>query len=315
MKDPIMLGVALENLALADPATYRSDQAYMAERMAAQGAGSAAGMESLVTAPLYLPEFISGVAGWTLYAIVQPGQALEQVGDSISGAWDDFWFKGYDDTLRIMQGDIYGVEFDRAAFGTEFGIGLGLGAAASRPIAWGRGLDGDIAPNTGNAVELAGNWQTKFPYVGQDPMRPIALGEGRVLAQVVFEPGHGPAGNYFTTPSAIRRATQPDGSIDANILNQGLQIDASRYPSFRPTVQYFRVNKAIPFGEAAFGRAIANPHLNPDGYPVLPQVFIKDDFLSRMAPVDTLRRPGVSGQTMVNTTPPAYQFDWIPPRR
>ena len=166
--------------------------------------------------------------------------------------------------------------------------------------------------NTGNAVDLARSWQTQFPYVGQDPMRPITLPEGKVLAQVVFDADAGPAGSYFTTPSAVRRATLADGSIDANILNQGLQIDGSKYPSFRPNVQYFQVNEAIPHGEAAFGRTIANQHLNPDGYNALPQVFLKEDYFNNLKPVDMSGNPGVKAYPMINTDSPSYLFDWLP---
>ncbi len=166
--------------------------------------------------------------------------------------------------------------------------------------------------NSGNAVNLAKSWQTQFPYVGQDPMTPIALPEGKILAQVVFDADAGPAGSYFTTPSAIRRATLPDGSIDANILSQGLQIDGSKYPSFRANVQYFQVNGAIPYGEAAFGRTIANQHLNPDGYKALPQVFLKEDFFKNMKPVDMFGNPGLKAYPMINTETPSYFFEWLP---
>lgn len=165
---------------------------------------------------------------------------------------------------------------------------------------------------TGNAVDLARSWQTQFPYVGQDPMRPITLPEGKVLAQVVFDADAGPAGSYFTTPSAVRRATLADGSIDANILNQGLQIDGSKHPSFRPNVQYFQVNEAIPHGEAAFGRTIANQHLNPDGYNALPQVFLKEGYFNNLKPVDMSGNPDVKAYPMINTDSPSYLFDWLP---
>ena len=166
--------------------------------------------------------------------------------------------------------------------------------------------------STGNAADLARNWQTQFPYVGQDPMRPIALSEGKILAQVVFDADVGPAGSYFTTPSAIKRATLSDGSIDANILNQGLQIDGSKYPSFRANVQYFRVNETIPYGEAAFGRTIANQHLNPGGNNALPQVFLKEEFFQNMTSVDMFGNPGVKAYPMVNTETPSYLFQWLP---
>ncbi|HEX9391844.1 MAG TPA: hypothetical protein VF928_11085 [Usitatibacteraceae bacterium] len=143
-------------------------------------------------------------------------------------------------------------------------------------------------------------------------MRPIALQQGKILAQVVFEADSGPAGGYFTTPSAIRRATLADGSIDANILNQGLQIDGSKYPSFRTNVQFFSVSQEVPYGEAAFGRTIANSHLNPNGYPALPQVFIKEEYLGNLMAVDRLANRSVIAYPLVNTGTPRYPFEWIP---
>lgn len=172
----------------------------------------------------------------------------------------------------------------------------------------------DVVPNSGNAVELANGWQTKFPYIGQDPMRPVALQDGKLLAQVVFEADAMPGGSYFTTPSAIRRATLADGSIDANILNQGLQIDASKYSNFRANIQYFRVDESIPYGDAAFGRAIENTHLNPGNYPALPQVFIKQEYLGNLTAVDRLGNPSITTYPMINTQTPTYPFVWIPKR-
>ncbi|MBN3493469.1 hypothetical protein [Vibrio neptunius] len=170
------------------------------------------------------------------------------------------------------------------------------------------------ANNTGvgDAVEQAQSWQTQFPYIGQDPMKPVTLKKDKVLVQVVFDADAGAAGSYFTTPSAVERATLPDGSIDANILNQGLQIDGSKYPNFRPKIQYFKVEKEIPHGEAAFGRTIANQHLNPDEHPPLPQVFLKEEYFNHLEPVDKLGDPSVKGYPMINTETPSYQFEWIP---
>lgn len=169
----------------------------------------------------------------------------------------------------------------------------------------------DFPSSAGNAVDLAKGWQSQFPYLGKDPMRPIALSEGKILAQVVLEADGVPSGSYLTTMSAVQRATLPDGSIDANIFNQGLQIDASEYASFRANIQYFRVNEAIPMGEAAFGRAISNPHLNPSGHPALPQVFLKEEYFRNLTAVDKFGSPRVIGYPMINSTTPEYPFVWI----
>lgn len=202
-----------------------------------------------------------------------------------------------------------------AATGSAYGIAR-LGDTSLNSIA----KVGDSVKGTtqgekiavGNAVELAQSWQTQFPYIGQDPMKSITLKKDKILVQVVFDADDGPAGSYFTTPSAIERATLDDGSIDANVLNQGLQIDGSKYPSFRPTIQYFRVDKEVPHGEAAFGRTIANQHLNPDKHPPLPQVFLKEEYFNYLEPVDKLGNPGVKGYPMNNTGTPSYLFEWLP---
>ena len=131
MGDPVLLQMALDNLALVDPATYRHDPAYRQQIWEAKGAGSGAGIESLGSGLLGVPQALSGMAGWALYAIGHPGQAVDQVGNGISGAFEDFRYRGHEDALRIMQGDVYGVEFDNAKGATEFGIGLGASSVGA----------------------------------------------------------------------------------------------------------------------------------------------------------------------------------------
>lgn len=117
-----------------------------------------------------------------------------------------------------------------------------------------------------------------------------------------------PQGEFFTTPSAIKRAMNADGNIDANILQQGLQIDGSPYPSFRPTVQYFKVDQSIENGGAAFGRTLANDHLNPSGFAPLPQVVVPKSNLDKLVPVDMFGNSGVKGYKMINVQTPIYNF-------
>jgi hypothetical protein len=72
---------------------------------------------------------------------------------------------------------------------------------------------------------------------------------------VTFREDGRPVSEYFTTESAIRRATLPDGAIDANRLNQGLQIYPGKDPvtnlqrtNFKPFVQFFETTETIPSG-------------------------------------------------------------------
>ena len=54
-------------------------------------------------------------------------------------------------------------------------------------------------------------------------------------------------------------------------------------------------------GEAAFGRTLANQHLNPSNHKTLPQVFLKEDFFPNIKLVDMLGNPGIKLYLMVNT--------------
>lgn len=113
--------------------------------------------------------------------------------------------------------------------------------------------------------------------------------------------------------SAVRHATLADGSVDANILIQGLQIDASKYAI---SVLIFSISGLMRlFVGAAFGRAVANPHLNPSGCSAMPQIFLKEECFGNLSSVDKFGNPGVTAYPMVNSTTPAYQFMWMPTKK
>ncbi|MCF6237780.1 MAG: hypothetical protein L3J79_03035 [Candidatus Marinimicrobia bacterium] len=125
-----------------------------------------------------------------------------------------------------------------------------------------------------SAAERSASYQGTAPYEGIDPLKNIRLNKGTSVAQVTFREDGRAASEYFTTPSAIKRATDVDGVVDANKLNQGLQIYAGIDPKtglqrseFKANVQFHDVAEEIPFGQAAFGRTLANQNLNPDREP------------------------------------------------
>lgn len=138
-------------------------------------------------------------------------------------------------------------------------------------------------------------------------MRNIQLSGGKRIAHVTFREDGRPISEYFTTESAIRRATLPNGSIDANRLNQGLQIYAGKdpvtgvqRPDFKAFVQFYETTGAIPAGQVAFGRTLANPALNPGRYPALPQLFINKEYHQFLRPLEI--------RQVTNTTTPFYTW-------
>lgn len=95
--------------------------------------------------------------------------------------------------------------------------------------------------------------------------------------------------------------------MDANRLNQGLQIYAGKdpvtglqRPEFKPFVQFFEATAEIPAGQVAFGRATANPVLNPGGYPALPQLFINKEYHQFLKPLEI--------QKATNIGTPSYNW-------
>lgn len=235
---------------------------------------------------------ISGVGD--LFGIPQSQASLKQSRE-VEAFWgstssaierDDFVTLGKNFTSVVMGATNQAIAIGGFAYGSELVVGR--------------------APS---ASTLAREFQTEWPYISQDRFRDIGLQDGRILAQVVFKERNIPQGEFFTTPSAIRRAMDADGNIDANILQQSLQIDGSGpYPSLRPTVQFFKVDQSISNGGAAFGRTLANDHLNPSGYAPLPQVVVPKYNLDKLVPVDRYGNNGVIGYKMINTQAPIYNF-------
>lgn len=163
-----------------------------------------------------------------------------------------------------------------------------------------------IPPKRKTAAERSSAFQGQEPYPGKDALKNIELKSGKRVVQITFSKDGRPISEYFTTESAVRRSTLPDGNVDANKLNQGLQIYASIDPQtglqrgdFKRYIQLYELTDDIPRGEVAFGRTKANPRYNPDENRTLPQVFINSEQHSKLRALDV--------KEMINTKTPIYK--------
>ncbi|MCC8442379.1 hypothetical protein LN449_07625 [Xanthomonas cannabis] len=186
-------------------------------------------------------------------------------------------------------------------------LGAQIGAVGPDVSVAGVGSRTSVNSTSLTAAERSAKFQGSPPYDYVDNLKNIQLGQGKKIAHITFREDGTPISEYFTTESAIRRATLPDGSIDANRLNQGLQIYASKdpvtnlqRPNFKAFVQFYETTNDIPFGEVAFGRTLANPSLNPGRYPALPQIFINREQHQFLRPIEI--------KQMTNTSTPEYGF-------
>lgn len=125
---PAGIGYMLERLALENPATYRRDPRYRQVILDAKGQGSSDAMGNLAS------------DAW--YSVRHPIDTLEagiegliQLPGAISQWVADFKYKGAEDTLHIMQGDIAGVEYNNAKSSTT--LGVSIGTAGLGGDAWG----------------------------------------------------------------------------------------------------------------------------------------------------------------------------------
>src|SRR5690606_18038477 len=117
----------VRDIALVDPLAYRTHPEYFQEVMNAKGQGSTDGIGNLVTAPV-------DAVVWAAGAVACPSCAMEDlqaVWDAVKNLPEDLSYKGYLDTLHIMQGGGAEVVRKNAASSTELGAGLGLGAAVT----------------------------------------------------------------------------------------------------------------------------------------------------------------------------------------
>lgn len=139
------LAYSLDYLALVNPATYQSDPRYAAIIADARSQGSTdgfrAGAEGAVAGPSYGAMFL-------MSALAEPGMAF----DILKDAWTDFTYTGADQTLQVMQGNIYGAVYDFENMAASSGVGTGLSAvvgalvpssklvAGEAKIPWGKGI-------------------------------------------------------------------------------------------------------------------------------------------------------------------------------
>lgn len=125
-KNKEALTSVLENIALANPASYTRDPANRAEVLNAKGEGSQAGfglaLEGIVSAP-------SKTALWLMGALTCSSCAerdIQSAWNSVASLPEDIRMKGYLDALHTMQGQGASVVRDNAASSTALGVEVGL---------------------------------------------------------------------------------------------------------------------------------------------------------------------------------------------
>ncbi|MDI2459458.1 DUF637 domain-containing protein [Pseudomonas aeruginosa] len=125
-KNKEALTSVLENIALANPASYTRDPANRAEVLNAKGEGSQAGfglaLEGIVSAP-------SKTALWLMGALTCSNCAerdIQNAWNSVASLPEDIRMKGYLDALHTMQGQGASVVRDNAASSTALGVEVGL---------------------------------------------------------------------------------------------------------------------------------------------------------------------------------------------
>ncbi|MFK1122759.1 DUF637 domain-containing protein, partial [Pseudomonas aeruginosa] len=121
-KNKEALTSVLENIALANPASYTRDPANRAEVLNAKGEGSQAGfglaLEGIVSAP-------SKTALWLMGALTCSSCAerdIQNAWNSVASLPEDIRMKGYLDALHTMQGQGASVVRDNAASSTALGV-------------------------------------------------------------------------------------------------------------------------------------------------------------------------------------------------
>jgi len=125
--------------------------------LAAKGQGSAQGLSNVIEGAIKGPSML---AMQVMYAINYPDDAWNSTVDYAQKALEDFSYYGPENTLHIMQGHVYDVEYAQAASSTSMGIGMGLNIApalslyrlAGVPNALARtrgGVDGQVGSGLG----------------------------------------------------------------------------------------------------------------------------------------------------------------------
>src|SRR5690606_22368763 len=117
----------VRDIALVDPLAYRTNPEYFHEVMNAKGEGSQEGFGNVVGAPV-------DAIVWAAGAVMCPSCAMEDlqaVWNVLKDLPEDLSYKGYLDTLHVMQGSGADVVRRNAASSTELGVGAGFGTATA----------------------------------------------------------------------------------------------------------------------------------------------------------------------------------------
>ncbi|KKN93989.1 hypothetical protein LCGC14_0192530 [marine sediment metagenome] len=144
----------VRDIALVDPYAYRTNPEYFSEVMNAKGQGSADGVANLVGGFVNRPvEQTVIMAG----ALACPSCALNDllaVWNEVKALPEELSYKGFLDTLHIMQGGGAAVVRSSAASSTELGIGLGLAAAPGVGVGGRTRLGGDGPKSNGGVPDF-----------------------------------------------------------------------------------------------------------------------------------------------------------------
>lgn len=135
------LKLLLDNAALQDPATYGRTPKTAAEVQNAKAEGSNQGFGNVISAPLEIiktagDKISHPIDTWNEVktGVVDTVKAIPEIPEKISGIYEDFIYKGYEDNLAIMQGKGLEVIKNKAQGSTEIGIGIGLGSVGAGSI-------------------------------------------------------------------------------------------------------------------------------------------------------------------------------------
>ena len=139
-----------------------------------------------------------------------------------------------------------------------------------------------------DAASASARFQGEFPYWGVDQLKNTSLPSGRFVVQLTHTGDGVPVSSYFTPLESIQSARLANGTIDANALNQGLQIFLGGRQAFRPYAQIYQVAEDIPLGGVASGPTTANPYFNPGQYQSLEQMYLLPEFQTNLKPVQLL---------------------------
>lgn len=228
--NPESVDILVREIALVDPLSYRTHPEYFQEVMNAKGEGSQEGFGSAVTAPV-------DAVVWAAGALACPSCALEDLQlawEGVKQLPEELSYKGYLDTLHIMQGGGADVIQSNAASSTGLGIGAGLAGPTTS-------LVGGIVRGIGARRAAA---ETVFDFIkGTQPAYP-----GSVIPksfEMTLPSGHkvwvhGNATEHMVEYAASKAVTHTPEAVR---LTSQVQLESFQYAVNAAT------KSGVPYGE------------------------------------------------------------------